>query len=269
MLPEPAFSIYGEIIENFSTRSLTNPVDTINAITGININKVAVSNLGQLLCAGGPGQLIEYCLIWFHQIGPTPIRNDYFASWSWAGWKCPVSFKLAYEIFRDGTRPIFSCRADIHMVKGREDWQYIDMLDMEGWACNAGKFISGQGRMARIEMGDPDENIGGKGKLVGMFFDTEIPAEPLKNSCWLIGLFRKETVHYMTLIAILKATYLASNVPLPDPWGEMDDLEKGSQVVVLLVEDKGEHVERMGIGIISDSVWNQMLDIEQKSFTLM
>jgi hypothetical protein len=105
MLPELAFSVYGEIIENFSTRSLTNPSDTVNAITGI--NKVAVSNLGQLLCAGGPGQLIEYCLIWFHQIGRTPIRNDYFASWSWAGWKCPVSFKLANEIFRDGTRPIF------------------------------------------------------------------------------------------------------------------------------------------------------------------
>jgi hypothetical protein len=155
------------------------------------------------------------------------------------------------------------------MVEGREGWQYIDMLDMEGWTCNAGKFISGQGRMARLDMGDPDENIGGKGKLVGIFFDTEIPAEPVKNSCWLIGLFRKETVYYMTLIAILKAAYLASNVPLPDPWSEMDDLEKGSQVVVLLVEDKGKHVERMGIGIISDSVWNQTLDIERKSFTLM
>ena len=180
-----------------------------------------------------------------------------------------MSFKLAHEIYRDGTQPIFSCRSDMHTVEGREDWQYIDVLEMDGWACNAGKLISGQGRMARLEMGGLGEPVGGKGKLVGMFFDTEIPTEPLKNSCWLIGLFRKETVYYMTLIAILKAAYLDSNVPLSDPWSELDDLEKGTQVVVLLVEDKGEHVERMGIGIISDNVWSQMLGIERKHFTLL
>lgn len=269
MLPDQAFGIYGEIVENFSARSLTNASDTVNAITGI--NKVAVSNLGHLLCAGGPGRFIEYCLVWFHQIGRIPVRNEYFASWSWAGWKCPVSFKLAHELFRDATRPMFSCRPDIHMVKGKKDTQYIDMLELCGCACNAGKFIPGQGRMARLARDPDDENTGdGKGTLVGIFFDTQIPDdEPLRSSCWLIRLFRKETVYWMSLVDILKAAHLASGSPLPNPWDEVDDLDKEPQVVVLLVQDKGEHFDRLGVGMVSDSVWNDMVDVEEKQFTLM
>jgi hypothetical protein len=138
------------------------------------------------------------------------------------------------------------------------------MLEKYGWACNAGKFIPGYGRMARLDRGD-----GGRGKLVGMFFDTEIPEdEALRNSCWIIGLFRKETAYCMTLVAVLKAACVSLNLSLPDPWSEMDDLDKEPQVVVLVVRDKGEYFERMGVGIVSDGVWNE-LDIERKQFTLM
>jgi hypothetical protein len=118
MPAQMAFQIYAEIIQNFSARSLTSPFDTVNAIAGI--NAVVVGSLGGLLCCGGPGALIEHCLLWIPapKPGHQPIRNNYFPSWSWAGWMCSVDFKLAIDIFQVTRNSIISCRADIHMVNG-------------------------------------------------------------------------------------------------------------------------------------------------------
>jgi hypothetical protein len=68
-----AFSIYAEVIENFSGQSLTGPFDTVDAIVGI--NSIAVSSLGGFLCCGGPGALLEHCLYWILKAGQQPIRK--------------------------------------------------------------------------------------------------------------------------------------------------------------------------------------------------
>jgi hypothetical protein len=73
MRAQMAFSIYAEVIENFSGQSLTGPFDTVDAIVGI--NSIAVSSLGGFLCCGGPGALLEHCLYWILKAGHQPIRK--------------------------------------------------------------------------------------------------------------------------------------------------------------------------------------------------
>jgi hypothetical protein len=127
---------------------------------------------------------------WGHQpalkLGHQPIRNHYFPSWSWAGWTCPVNFKLPVDIFQVTRSSVISCRADIYMVNGMGPIRYIGISEIQAWASNAQKFSSGKGRMIKHETG-PALDIGSN--VIGIFFDTEIPTEPRKSSCWLIALF--------------------------------------------------------------------------------
>ncbi len=66
--------------------------------------------------------------------------------------------------------------------------QYIDILEIEAWGCNAQKSFSGPGRMLRLGTELPVNAADERDKPVGVLFDTETPAEPRGSSCWLIGL---------------------------------------------------------------------------------
>jgi Heterokaryon incompatibility protein (HET) len=259
MPAQMAFSIYAEIIEDFSARSLTSPFDTVNAIAGI--NAVAVGSLGGFLCCGGPGALIEHCLLWIPKASHQPIRNKYFPSWSWAGWICPVNFRLAMDVFKVTINSIMSCRADISMVEGMAPLRYIDILEIKAWACNAQQFRSWLGLIVKCETGPLGDTGDSRGEVVGMFFDTEIPDEPRRSSCWILALFMAMKQNITT-----KPTAEAGHLGASDP--DLNSRGDEWQVIVMLVEDKGDHVERVGIGITSVDVWLPIFDSARKEFIL-
>ena len=133
------------------------------------------------------------------------------------------------------------------MVNGMGPIQSIDILEIQAWAYNAQNFSSGEGRMIKHKTGlalDIGSNV------IGIFFDTEIPTEPRKSSCWLIALFIAMRKHIATR-PIAEAEMGDASVSRSNAWNGLDDPGDEWQVVVMLVEEKGEHVERLGIGITS------------------
>jgi hypothetical protein len=58
----------------------------------------------------------------------------------------------------------------------------------------------------------------------------------------------------------------AGHLGVSDP--DLDSWKDEWQVVVMPVEDKGDHIERMGIGTTSVDVWLPIFNSVQKEFVL-
>jgi hypothetical protein len=119
--------------------------------------------------------------------------------------------------------------------------------------------------MPSLETELPANTADGRERPVGMLSHTEIPAELRRSSCWLIGLLvaMKQRIG---LKAIDEVGYLDTSISVSGPGEEAAALGDEWQVAVMLVEDKGDHVERMGIGIIPVDSLNcfDILDTERK-----
>lgn len=147
------------------------------------------------------------------------------------------------------------------MVNGMGPIQSIDILEIQAWAYNAQNFSSGEGRMIKHETGlalDTGSNV------IGIFFDTEIPTEPRKSSCWLIALFIAMRKHIATR-PIAEAEMGDPSVSRSNAWNGLDAPGDEWHVVVMLVEEKGEHIERLGIGITSVDIWLPLFDTERSN----
>jgi hypothetical protein len=119
--------------------------------------------------------------------------------------------------------------------------------------------------MPSLETELPANTADGREKPVGMLSHTDIPAEPRRSSCWLIRLL-VATKQHIGLKPIDEVGYLDTSTSVSSPGEEAAALGDEWQVVVMPVEDKGDHVEQMGTGIIPIDARNSfgILDTERK-----
>lgn len=81
-----AYHIYIRLVERYSCRKLSNPLDALNAFAGI--KAVLNSEFGFNFICGIPEEHLDLCLLWAPSAstGLPQTRNPAFPSWSWAGW---------------------------------------------------------------------------------------------------------------------------------------------------------------------------------------
>ena len=179
----------------------------------------------------------------------------------------PVNFDLATEVFvkRDEVEQVFSCRPDLE--QGKYD-QWIDFLDISAPAVNSTAFTPGIDSIKGAELEYPAEILDLTGKLAGVLFDAEIPLERRQSTCWLLGLFLAGEPIRMIELSKPRFENLSLDSAGLEQVRDKGDVESNGQVIVLLVEDKGEYVERMGVGIIALSAWEKTARVK-KHFKLL
>jgi hypothetical protein len=85
------WEIYAIAVEEYSKRSITDPLDKLRAFTGI-LNFLRRPLRGAFFC-GLPANLFDVALLW-KQLGPSTRSEGSFPSWSWIGWDGPVMYEL-------------------------------------------------------------------------------------------------------------------------------------------------------------------------------
>jgi hypothetical protein len=262
------FYMYGILVEEFSRRSLTYPSDATNAFTGV--NSVVSQYLGCLLAAGFPGAIMEFALLWLPKPGLNrkQSRNDYFPTWTWAGWNHPVIYRLATEIFlmQEECERCFSYRHDYESID--KGVGVRDILQINSFMISAECFTIGLGALIETELDYPAEILDSNSKFAGMLFDTEVPAAPRKSSCWFLPLFHLLRPFPGFEIDRTRLNLLHLTFPTVDPMSSRAAIEGEEHMLIMLVEEKGDRFERLGIGQISLSALRKSWKKERKSFIL-
>ncbi|KAH7379651.1 heterokaryon incompatibility protein-domain-containing protein [Cadophora sp. MPI-SDFR-AT-0126] len=92
-----AFSHYTRLLKAYRKKHLSDASDTLNAFSGV-LAALAQQNQWQFV-SGIPEEQFDLGLLWSPDPNQTVERNEAFASWSWAGWGCTITWQHIPEFW--------------------------------------------------------------------------------------------------------------------------------------------------------------------------
>jgi hypothetical protein len=275
---ERRFTKYAELVEEYRNRKLSYDSDALFAFSGV-MSRVASFYDGFVF--GIPRDALLRALLWVlaksdgskRVVAATPRRNPKFPSWSWVGWSEQVSYRFAIYA-RAGRRQFVLGSAELEESPAQPGNSESGVVSKESHARNlvndgpsrlrfamstecvdAGKFYT---RRSQSTISLPNSTgsyrnafnycfrsiiFDASDKRCGVLFDNSIPPSNASNAA------------RFEFILLLRASIVGEWFQSFARMNSMDNMER--LLIVMLVEKKGEYVERLGIGQIDMNAWRR------------